>query len=261
MGTSIFNCNDLKFNFMRYIIFIISAVTILSCKKEKGEEIIPYKRVTIYDESFNDDQSWKSLPENTPYIVGSECVRVQNQMLKLSFDQTIPNCGCAWVGAKKSITNLQDLPTDKLGVRIKLNNGFFQYMVRYTNSIDPLGNPSTQGSVISQSYFRFNSPGIQMQIANSFNAWFHEDSIVSEDFNKIEGIEFEMIYNKGEKILFIDGLKVDNKLVNISNATITNQIGIDFQFTLGHQPEFSPRLDELYIEELEVFTWQGEYQK
>jgi hypothetical protein len=140
-----------------------------------------------------------------------------------------------------------------------LNKGFFQYMVRYYNSVDPLGNPSTPGTVISNSYFRFSSPSIQMSIANPFTARFHEDSTVSDDFNKIEGIEFELIYNEGERILFIDGVKVDNKLANISKANITNQTGIDFEFTLGHQPEFSPRLDELYIEELEIFTWIGKY--
>ena len=58
-----------------------------------------------------------------------------------------------------------------------------------------------------------------------------------------------------EKMVFI----VDHSLVNISHSTIQNMTGIDVQFTLGHQPEFSPRLDELYIEELEVFTWQGSY--
>ena len=244
---------------MKYIYLTLSVIILLSCKKDKVVVEIPYSRVSIYQESFADDQTWVKLPENSAYIVGSECVRIQDKILKLSFDQTIPNCGCAWVGAKKSITNLPNIPKDKLGVRIKLNKGFFQYMVRYTNSIDPLGNPSTPGTVISNSYFRFNSPGIQMQIASSFNGRFHEDSTVNEDFNRIEGIEFEMIYNEGERILIIDGVKVDNKLVNISNATITNQIGIDFEFTLGHQPEFSPRLDELFIEELEVFTWQGKY--
>jgi len=244
---------------MRYLLFIIVPIILLACKKEEIENEVPYSRVTIYNETFENDQTWISLPENSVYTPGSECVRIEENMLKLTFDQPIQNCGCAWVGAKKSIPNLQNIPNDKLGVRIKLNKGFFQYMVRYHNSIDPLGNPSTPGSVISESYFRFNSPSIQMQIANSFNGWFHEDSTVNDDFNRIEGIEFEMIYNNGEKLVYIDGVKVDKSLVNISNATIQNMTGIDFQFTLGHQPEFSPRLDELYIEELEVFTWQGKY--
>lgn len=251
----------LKILILKYIYLILSAILILSCKKDKVEIDIPYSRVSIYSETFENDQTWISLPENSIYTPGSECVRIEDNMLKLTFDQPLQNCGCAWVGAKKSIPTLKKIPNNKLGVRIKLNKGFFQYMVRQHNSIDQFGNQNKTGTVISESYFRFNSPSIQMQISNSFNGWFHEDSTVNEDFNRIEGIEFEMIYNEGEKILIIDGIKVDNKLVNISNATITNQIGIDFQFTLGHQPEFSPRLDELYIEELEVFTWQGEYPK
>lgn len=248
---------------MKYILLTITAIIVLSCKKEKVEvEVeaqIPYSKESIYKESFADDQTWIPLPENSFYTPGSECVRIEDNILKLTFDQIIPNCGCAWVGAKKSITNIPNIPKDKLGLRIKLNRGFFQHMIRYINSVDQFGNPSTPGSVISESYFRFDSPGIQMQIASTFNGRFHEGSTVNDDFNRIGGIEFEMIYNEGEKLLFIDGVKVDNKLANISNSTITNQIGIDFQFTLGHQLEFSPRLDELYIEELEVFTWQGKY--
>lgn len=246
---------------MRYLIFILIPSILLSCKKEKVEIEVqtPYSRVSIYEEEFLDDQTWTSLPENSFYTPGSECVRIENNTLKLTFDQIIQNCGCAWVGAKKSITDLQDIPKDKLGVRIKLKKGFFQYMVRYYNSTDPLGNPSTPGAVISESYFRFNSPNVQMQIANPFTARFHEDSTVSENFNRIDGVEFEMIYNEGVRIFLIDGVKVDNKLINISNSNITYQVGMDFRFELGHQPEFSPRQDELFINELEVFTWEGSY--
>ena len=33
---------------------------------------------------------------------------------------------------------------------------------------------------------------------------------------------------------------------------------LDIEFTIGHQPEFSPRLDPLFIDEIEIYTWQGE---
>lgn len=255
----IVNEKKIKFNVMKYILLLISVGIILSCKKDKVENLIPFKITTIYKESFDDDQSWIRTPEDSSYGVGKECVRIEDQILKLTFDQQIPNCGCAWIGAKKSIKNLQNIPNDKLGVRLTLEKGFFQQMVRYSNSVDQFGNLTKSGDVISESSFRFTTPSIQMTIANPFNAGFPADSVVSEDFNRINGVVFEMIYNNGEKIFFIDGVKVDQNLVNISKATITNQVGIDFQFLLGHQPEFSPRLDELYIKELEVFTWQGEY--
>lgn len=243
---------------MKYLLFTITAIVLLSCKKDQAEVEIPYSRKLIYKEAFENDQTWISLPENSVYTPGSECVRIEDHILKLTFDQPLPNCGCAWVGSKKSVTNISNIPKDKLGIRIKLNKGFFQYMSRY-HYIDQ--NMNTSGIVVSESDFRFNSPGIQMQIANVFKGMYHENSTVSPDFNKIEGVEFEMIYNEGETLFFIDGVKADNKLINISTATITNQVGIDFQFTLGHLPEYSPRLDELYIEELEVFTWQGKYPK
>lgn len=230
-----------------------------SCKKEVVEGEKPYSRVSIYEEKFEDDQSWVPVPEDSYYTPDKECVRVEDNMLKLTFDQEIPNCGCAWVGAKKSITNLESIPRNRLGIRIKLNRGFFQEMVRYHNSVDPFGNPSTPGHVISESSFHFISPNIQMSFINPFNARFHEDSTVSENFNRIEGVEFVLINNLGETIFIIDGVKVNPKLANISKATITNQEGIDLRFKLGHQPEFSPRLDELFIEELEIFTWKGKY--
>ena len=243
---------------MKYLLITLIAITLLSCKKEHTEVEVPYEKETIYKESFANDQTWISLPENSVYTPGSECVRIEDHILKLTFDQPLPNCGCAWVGARKSVTNISNIPKDKLGMRIKLNKGFFQYMSR-NHYIDQFGNSS--GIVTSESSFRFDSPGIQMQIANVFRGSYNEDSTVNENLNKIEGVEFVMIYNEGERLFFIDGVKADNNLINISNATITNQIGFDFQFILGHQPEFSPRLDELFIEELEVFTWQGKYPK
>ncbi len=246
---------------MKYVLITLLAIVAVSCKKEESSVEIPYSQVSLYKESFTDDQTWEFLPENSVYTPGSECVRLENGMLKLTFDQGISNCGCAWVGAKKSVTEISNIPKDKLGLRIKLNKGFFQYMVRQeSNSVDQFGNPATSGTVVSNSYFTFKSSGVQMEIVNSLKGWFMEGTTVSEDFNRIDGHEFELIYNEGEKILFIDGVRSDVNLVNISGGTILNQVGMDFQFNLGHQPEFSPRLDELFIEELEVFTWNGKYQ-
>ncbi|MNY00198.1 hypothetical protein D3C86_1326820 [compost metagenome] len=184
-------------------------------------------------------------------------------MLKLSYDQAVSNCGCEWVGAKKSVTGISNIPKDKLGLRIKLNKGFFQYMVRQeSNAFDQFGNPATKGTAVSQSYFTFKTSQVQMQIANTFKGWFMEGTTVNEDFNRIEGVEFELIYNEGEKILFIDGVRSDVNLVNINGGggTFFDIAGMEFEFNLGHMPEFSPRLDELFIDELEVFTWSGKYQ-
>ena len=244
---------------MKYLFFISISILLISCKKEKKQVEIPFSKELIYSETFRHSSTWTSLPEDTFYTPSTECVRIENHILKLTFDQPLPNCGCAWVGAKKTISNLENLPKDKLGLRIKLNKGYFQHMIRFKNAVDPNGHPFKAGSNISESSFSFDSPYIKMTIPNSYNAWFHEDSIVSENFNKLEGIEFEIIYNQGEKILFIDGVKVDSKLAYFQNSNIAYDNNIIFKFMLGHQPEFSPRLDELYIEELEVYTWKGKF--
>ena len=246
---------------MKYLILILIPFVLFSCKKNEPEGEVPFSKKVLYTESFADDQTWTFLPENSVYTPGVECVRLEDGMLKLTFDDAVPSCGCAWVGARKSV-NISDVPKDKLGLRIKLNKGFFQHMVRRKNdTFDQFGNPSTSGTVISSSYFLFRSAGVQMEIANSFKGWFMEGTTVNENFNKLEGVEFELIYNEGEKLLFINGVKSDADLVNISGGgTILNQVGIDFDFNLGHMPEFSPRLDELFIDDLEVFTWNGKYQ-
>lgn len=149
----------------------------------------------------------------------------------------------------------------KLGIKIKLNKGFFQDIMRYKNVTDANGYVHQTGTTISSSTFRFDIPGLSMQLPNTFNGFIHEDSIFDPNMNKIEGSEFELIYNDGEIIFKIDGITQSSNLVNIQRVTQSGLNEMILQFNLGHQPELSPRLDELFIKEIEVYSWKGKLKK
>jgi len=243
---------------VRYLFFFFVIASVISCKKATVGAALTedFSKEVIYTETFDDAESWSLLPTDPGYPA-TNCVQIDNQLLKLRFDQSLNSCGCGWVGAEKSIANTGNFSSKKLGVRIKLSKGFFQYIMRYHYATDAYGNVHPSGTLTSNSDFRFDIPGLSMRLPNPFNGHIHEDSVFNANLNKLEGTEFELIYNEGERIFKIDGVRQSSSLVNIEPVTQAGLEDMVLQFNLGHQPELSPRLDELFIQEIEVYTWKG----
>lgn len=69
---------------------------------------------------------------------------------------------------------------------------------------------------------------------------------------------FELIWNEGERLFYLDGVQRSSDLVYIQKYG-TGDSGLNFDLHIGHESELLPMLMELYIEKIEVFTREGEY--
>jgi hypothetical protein len=245
---------------MRLILSSLTIAAILllsSCSKDQTIETVSLEEKTIYFENFAINNSWSALPSNSVFTPGSNCVRVADGMLKLSFDQTMLNCGCAWVGATSQPTVFIDSTLEDIGVRVQLSKGFFQSISVYRDTVDQYGNPVQHGATFSHSRLTLDFNAVNIIFPNPYNGRVNFDAVIHEDFNRLEGSLFEVTYRNGEKQLTIDGISFDPDLVYINYSNRQNH-PLDLSFDLGHQPELSPRLDELYIDQIEIFTWAPE---
>lgn len=233
-----------KKNILLFIPFLF-----FSCKKDKPIE--PFSKRTIYYESFDNPSGWGVVP------FGSDtCVNFEDGLLKLKFDQTFNNCGCAWVAAEYNNQSIYESTfLDKIGIRVKLNKGYFQEIGRYYDTIIN-GNHSQPGVMLTNSEFIFRFNSFYIELPNYFNGRVHRDSILNLNLNKLEGKEFEIIYNEGESIFKIDNVKYRSDLFYIDYQSYPNN-NLRMKFQLGHLPELSPRKDTLYVDEIEIYTWTG----
>lgn len=235
---------------MKQFIFLISiCIILISCYKQK-EPI--YTEETLFIETFDDPSEWIPTPEQPTYTPGSNCYDIENGLLKLTFDHALSDCGCGWVGAKKSSIAIKEPNKKNLGVRIKLSQGLFQYVL--------LGIPSSSGNAYSQQIE--SSFEIQYQVFNlRIPSWDYgkvpEGNTVNPWLNRYPGKSFEVIHENNNKVTFlVDGAEISSKYVQCSfHDGVSNELEIEFK--LGHQPEFSPRTDYLWIENIEVYTWEG----
>jgi hypothetical protein len=234
--------------------FSLLFVLLSGCRKEKPTILTPYKERIIYTENFNDTNGWIPMPYGSYYEPGTECFRIEEHMLKLRFEQATPNCGCAWVGAKKQINGLQ-LPVGKFGMRVTVNKGFFQDLVRFQQ----VTSYQKTGTSVIKSSFRMTTPNFLMTIPDGTSGWINEDSVMNFEASKLTGTNFELIWNKGERLFYLDGVKQSADRVNIQKY-FTGDTGLNFDLYLGHETALSPMLMELYIEKIEVFTWDGEFE-
>lgn len=248
---------------MRFFhLFTLTAILILSCKKDKKSKTEisekSFVKQILYFDDFSGVHSWEPTPSGQ-YKPGKTCVRLENNLLKLSFDELLQDCGCTWVGARNndlSVSTNQIL--DKIGIKVKLNKGYFQNILTYFYTTDINGViTGEKGDRISHSNFRFEFNGLNFEIPHPSAGRIHKDSIFNPNIDKLEGVEFEIIYNKGEKIFKIDGISQSLNLIYFNYSPMVNK-HLDIEFSIGHQPEFSSSIDELYIDEIEIYTWKGE---
>lgn len=240
---------------MKTNFYLLALLVFLSaCTKDKIKEQIPFKERMIYQDDLDDETGWIPTPEASFYTPGPNCFHIEEGLLKLRFDLGLSNCGCAWIGAKKQIEDL-NLPEDKIGLRVTLNRGYFQELTRYEQVTSYL----QSGTRVIESTLRMTTPRFLMTIPNSMSGMINEDSVMNYNASKLKGTTFELIYNDGERLFYIDGIKQAANKVNIQKY-ITGDTGLNFNLRLSHEAELSPMLMELFIDKIEVFTWDGEYE-
>lgn len=231
-----------------FLLFI--GILLISCKKNKPvEEPVPFSKRTILFEKFDSANNWTVIPSAND----TGCVKIEEGCLKLTFDQTFDNCGCGWVGAKYKNENIYEIGlSTKIGIRILLKKGFFQDISIYRNE-----GVSQSGVRLLFSSFEIHYNSFSIYLPSRLNGDIHEDSTLNLNLNKLEGKEFEIIYNNGECFAKIDGVKYSSNILTFNYPGYPN-VPLSMKFQLGHLPELSPRQDTLYIDEIEVYTWSGE---
>jgi len=235
---------NLNFLWLLGFIFIL-----LSCTKDKAaikEEFEEFEEITLFKETFDSLGNWNALPDGI-FDPDSSFVRVENGLLKLTFDPS--QYGAAWLGAELIDLTIQEPENlDKIGIRVTLDQGYFQQLTRYEGN---------SGSIESKSKLRlfYNSMWIIMPNFNFGRT--HIDSLFDPDAYKVEGILFEFISDEGENIYRVDGLDHPWEEVYF-NKHPTSNYSLYLEFTIGHADFLDPRIDNLFIDELEIFTWKGE---
>ncbi|MCB9223564.1 MAG: hypothetical protein R2780_04640 [Crocinitomicaceae bacterium] len=235
---------------MKKAVSIFSILIILaSCSKDKDPV---YEETVLFSEEFTTVGNWIPTPEQANYTPGTNCYRIEDGMLKLTFDHSLNDCGCGWVGAKMN-TTVSNHPNKKnIGVRIKLNQGLFQEVL--------LGIPSQSGSAYSNeidSKFQLELGGFNLTIPSSDYGKVPQGNTVNPWLNRYPGKSFEVIHeNNGNVTFTIDGEEFSKKYINCYFFD-SESSNLEMEFRLGHQPEFAPRTDQLWVEKIEIYTWDG----
>jgi hypothetical protein len=240
-------------NKMKNVICILFlSISFATCKKDSVNHTEHYVKQVIYSETFDTDPSWTLLPKEEAYHPDTNCIKVEDGQMKMLFDQPLNSCGCAWVGVEhKQENTLVNGFLNKIGIKLILKEGYFQWLSRAFDTIDG------PGAIISSSTFQLSFNSIDVRFPRTLTR-FHRDSVI--DFNtkdKLIGKEFEIIYDNGNKTLKIDGIEqpIENVWLNWQNMW---NIPLSIEFNLGHLPELSPRMDKLFVDEIEIYTWTGE---
>ncbi len=168
-------------------------------------------------------------------------------MLKLTFNPM--TYGGGWVGCELEAPSIQeDSILSRLGFRIYLDSGYFQNRTRWTGSV---------GSSVSTSTMRLYYNDVELYMPNGGYGAFSADSAFNPDEYRVEGRFFELIADKGSRIYRVDGIERPLTGVNFNVNGMSNH-WLNIDFVLGHANELDPRIDHLFIDKIEIFTWTGE---
>jgi hypothetical protein len=226
---------------------LIAVALGLSCAKDDAGEMDfePFEERIIYSESFDSLGNWNALPDGI-FDPDPDLVSVDNGLLKLTFDPAL--YGAAWLGAELEPGIQEPAILHHLGIRITLDQGYFQRLTRWTGNV---------GSVRAQSTLRLDFNGVEIYIPNPSYGGTSTDVAFEPDAFKIEGYVFELLVEDGNKVFRVDGVEhpLDEVYFNVHN--MVNK-PLSMQFTLGHMSELDPRVDHLFVDRIEVFTWTGD---
>jgi len=173
------------------IFLLLISLALVACKKD---EVIPkpYSKRILYHESFDSNPDWTLLPTVSYFQPDTTCIRVEDGLLKMFFDQTLDNCGCAWVGV--NYTNSQSTENfflKKIGIKVKLNAGYFQNITRYHDTVDVFGHPCQEGELVTYSTFTLDFNSLNIIFPNPYNGIFQRDSLLDLNANKLVGTELK----------------------------------------------------------------------
>lgn len=218
-----------------------------------GKDETPYTETVLYKETFDNWGNWERQPNSGGFYADS-CVLVENGLLKMTRQAGINGCGGTWVGINIGDTSSYEPKfLDKIGFRIKLNKGSFNQVMRAHEG------SSAAGSIELSSWMRLSYNRFFLSMPGGELTVIHADSALETMSNRIEGSEFELVYDDGQTTMFIDGLEASMDKVGFAGNSGVSQY-LDIQFRVGHQSEFNPMISELFVDDIEIYTWCGKKQ-
>lgn len=235
------------------VILLVSLFTVvIGCKKDK------FEKTTIFLEEFNDNsKGWYSKPDTSILYAPSECIKIENGQLKMHFERGlgISNCGGGWLEMELSNSSFnREEYFGTIGIKVKLNEGFIQDLF----FIDSINGNNTYGHALLNSNFHFHCGKHYLTFPNT-------DALtdtIDLTKNKYTGSEFVFLSNTNweESKIYIDGSEIAYEGGGTQWYDAQgNTFDFEFWFHIGYGQELMPFEIDLFIESIEIFTWEGEF--
>lgn len=237
--------------FKIFCLAMLSVALSVSCNKKE------FIKKMIFLEEFNDNsKGWYSNPDTNILHSSSECIKIENGQLKMHFERGlgISNCGGGWLEIKLSDSSLNHSAYfGRIGLRIKVNQGYLQRL----SLIDSIVDNSTYGHTLRDSYFHFRCGKHLI----TFPLGDMNTSIIDLNKNFYSGSEFVFISNTNwnENKIYIDGQEIQYTGNTFWFETGNNTFDFEFKFNIGYGQELIPHEIDLFIESIEIFTWEGDF--
>lgn len=213
----------------------------------------------MFLEEFNDNsKGWFSNPDTNILHAPNECIKIEDGQLKMHFERGlgIANCGGGWIEMELSDSTLnREEYFGKIGIKIKLSKGYFQWL----SLID-----SVSGGITSSHTLRNSSFHMQCgKHSVTFPLGYKNTDTIDLSRNLYQGSEFIFLsYEEWEwkrNRVYIDGEVIDYKGNTKWIGSSNNDFDFEFWVNIGYGQELMPHEIDLFIESIEIFTWEGEF--
>lgn len=245
---------------------ILASVFVMSwlhaCKQTP--QYVPYNEIDLYQQSFDKFGSdWNRFPRTSSAYQDS-CVFVEEGVLKMILRPGEHGCGgCSILSDLKLVIEensaFHPVSLEKFGMELTLNKGHFQQLEYHYDTLNEFGESVRYMQYLKKSslFLNFNRFSIVLPSYN-FGRYYNDTNFDLNE-NRIDGLHFELIYDYGEKHMYIDGVEVQPENIQIGAQRYGSQNWpLKIQLELERNSRFIDDLEELYIDDLRLYTWDGQ---
>lgn len=248
-------------------VFILSVLvlvtTMFGCQKEDCTSE-PYKEIELYHLTFDRyDEGWKRYPFISDHKNDS-CVFVEDGKLKMIIRPGFHGCGgCSKLGDLhvEIEDNAVKFPEvlDKFGMEITVDRGYFQQIEYHYDTLNLEGQPTSYMQYIKKSSLFLNYNQFSIIFPSPAFGQYENVTDFDLDDNMLDAHHYLLVFDGGEKHIYLDGVEQDVENIQFGNYNWANW-AFRLQLDLQRHTMFQDQMEELYISDLRLYTWQGEKQ-